>query len=471
MRKIKKIIVYVLIFYLAEFLLTIKPAKNTGNGILKPIAEASTINVKKTDKILVFAPHPDDAALSSSGIIRCALKCGAKVEVVYVTLGSHNTTTMVKDSAIHTVTPVSGILLAKERHKEALCAMNTLGIPSKDLIFLGFPDFGTLKIWTDHFGNKPYFSGMLMNDKTFLPFVYKKNVLFTAKNELFLIEKIIESYKPTIVIYPTETDLNPDHRATGLFVEAALFDLKNKINPRKFQYFMHASDWPVPLKYVPNGYLTKPKYIRNLKGDWFTYYLTLKEEEIKKEAILCNISQVKSAKNFMLSFVRKNEIFIREKEEINSFMPLWTDKEMEKLQISPFISSVYIGMDDNNFIYQITLKKGFETFTKLYVFIYPEINRENFANSPRYRIAITRGLTRKLKVSFIKNGRPVKISRENLFAKGKELTLNISINKKYFGSCTAFFSAIQLEQIDFRVSESPWWNVKITDSSLPTVRH
>jgi len=460
-RRFKKVIAYILIFYIAEFVLTIKPVKNTGNDVVNPIAEVNVINIKNSDRILIFAPHPDDAVLSSSGIIQYAIKSGAEVKIVYITTGSHNTTTMVRDSAIHTVTPISGILLAKERHREALCSAKTLGLSENTLVFLGFPDFGTLKIWTDCFENKPYFSGLLMSDKTFFPFSYKKGIEFTGKNELTLIEKIIETFKPTIVIYPPETDLNPDHRATGLFVDAALFDLRNSINPERFRYFMHAQDWPTPLKYAPHDYITKPEYIRNLNGKWFTYYLTLKEEEIKKKAILCHKSQVKSAPNFMLSFVRRNEIFLNEEEKINSFMPLWTDREMEKIRVSPSISSVYIGEDKNNVIYKITLKKGFETFTKLYVFIYPEIKTEKFYDSPKYRVVITRGLTHRLKITLIKNGKAIKVSKENLSAKGSELLLELDINKKYFENCKAFFTAIQVEQVNLRVSESPWWNVEI----------
>ncbi len=461
MKRIKKIIAYILIFYIAEFLLTAKPARNTGNDIIKPISDAETINITNTDRILIFAPHPDDAALSSSGIIRYALKCGAKVEVVYITTGSHNTTTMVKDSAVHTVTPLSGILLARERHKEAESSMKKLGLSEKNLIFLGFPDFGTLKIWADHFGSKPYFSGILINNKTFFPFVYKKGVPFTANNELTLIEEIVKSFKPTIVIYPPTTDLNPDHRATGLFVDAALFDLQKTVKPLRFLYFMHAQNWPVPLKYAPDDYLTKPRYIKNLSGEWFVYYLTFADEEKKKEAILAHKSQVKSAPDFMLAFVRRNEIFIREKDAINSYMPLWTDKEMENLKISPFISSVYIGEEKNEFVYKIELKRGFETFTKLYVFIYPEVNGKKFADTPKYRIAIARLLSHKLKVKLTENGKTIRTGEENLSVSGKDLLLEININKKYFGNCPAFFTAVQLEQADLRISESPWWNVEI----------
>ncbi len=463
MRRAIKIITYILIFYIAEFALTVKPVGRKNPDEFQTISGAAAINIEKTDRVLIFAPHPDDAALSSSGVILTALKSGAKVKVVYITTGSHNTTTMVKDSAVHTVTPVSGILLAEERHKEAVNSMKVLGLSKKDLIFLNFPDFGTLKIWDDHWGKKPYFSGMLFHDKTFFSFAYKRDVPFTAQNELLLIEKIISDFKPTIVICPPATDLNPDHRATGLFVQAALFDLKNSIKPKIFEYFMHAQDWPQPTKYAPNDYMGKPRYINNLSGQWFVRYLSQSEEEKKKEAILAHKSQVKSAPNFMLAFVRRNEIFITEKDKINSDMPLWSDREMGNLKISPFISSVYIRKIQDNIVFKIMLKRGFETFTKLYIFVYPEKSGTKFSDSPKYRVAITRLISRKLKVQLTENGKAVETSEENLSARGKNLLIEVEINRKYFGNCSAFFTAVQLEQADLRVSESPWWSVGIPE--------
>ena len=459
MRKLKKILIYILIFYIFEFALVFPfPSKEAINNNPAP-PTGETININKSDRILIISPHPDDAALSSSGIIREVVLKDAKVKVVYITCGSHNTTTMVKDSLIHTVTPLSGILLGETRHREAICAMKSLGLKEKDLIFLGFPDFGTLKIWTDHFNNKPYFSGVTIHDKTFYSFVYKKGVPFTGSNELKLLEGIIKDFKPTKIIYTPTIDLNSDHRATGLFTEAALFDLRNEINPETFQYFMHAEGWPIPEKYDPNLYISTPNYIRNLSGEWFNFFLTKKEEDNKEIAIKCHKSQVESKPDFMLSFVRKNELFFREEEKVNSYMPLWTDKEMEKLMISPFVSSVYIGESKNNIYYKIKVKRGFEKFTKLYILIYPEETGKSFLISPKYRISITRTVKNNLNVSLENNGKLVLYKKEELNANSKNLLLDVQINKKYLKGTMSFFTAVQLEQADLRVSESPWWNV------------
>ena len=191
-RKVKKIIIYILAFYLLEFVLIFPlPSKEIRTNNSLP-SKGKTIEIDKNDRILIVSPHPDDAVLSSVGIISEAISRGSKVKILYITCGSHNTTTMIKDSIVHTVTPVSGVLLGETRHREAICAMKSLGVSEKNIIFLGFPDFGTLKIWTDHFNNTPYFSGIIMHNKTFYPFAYRKDIAFTAFNEIKLMEEILK---------------------------------------------------------------------------------------------------------------------------------------------------------------------------------------------------------------------------------------------------------------------------------------
>jgi LmbE family N-acetylglucosaminyl deacetylase len=464
-RKVKKVIIYILAFYLLEFALIFPlPSKETRtNNPLPP--EGKILEIDKNDRILIVSPHPDDAALSSSGIISKAISKGAKVKILYITCGSHNTAAMIKDSIVHTVTPVSGLLLGETRYREAMCAMKSLGVSKANIVFLGFPDFGTLKIWTDHFNNTPYFSGITMHNKTFYPFVYRKDIPFTAFNEIKLIEEILKNFKPTKIVYTPTMDLNSDHRATGLFIDAAVFDLRNEIHPELYQYFMHAEGWPEPEKFELNTYISKPNFIRNLTGQWFNYFLTSDEEHKKEKAIICHKSQVKSKPDFMLSFVRKNEPFFRENEYINSKMPLWTDEEMEKLKISPFITNVYIGEKENYILYKIKLRRGFENFTKLYIFLYPEVANESFLNTTKYKVTVTRTLTKNLNVTLMDStGKTLVHKKEELSANGNNLMLNIEVNKKYVKNSAAFFSAIQLEQADLRVSESPWWNISLKRS-------
>jgi len=43
-----------------------------------------------TDRILILAPHPDDEAIGTAGVIQKALRAGAALKVVLFTNGDHN---------------------------------------------------------------------------------------------------------------------------------------------------------------------------------------------------------------------------------------------------------------------------------------------------------------------------------------------------------------------------------------------
>ncbi|MBN2830786.1 MAG: PIG-L family deacetylase, partial [Candidatus Omnitrophica bacterium] len=44
----------------------------------------------RDERVLIFAPHPDDEAIACAGVIQEALSKGAKVKIVYLTHGEHN---------------------------------------------------------------------------------------------------------------------------------------------------------------------------------------------------------------------------------------------------------------------------------------------------------------------------------------------------------------------------------------------
>jgi LmbE family N-acetylglucosaminyl deacetylase len=331
------IVVFIVIFLMLFHIGTLNNKNYLTDNLLK-FPEA-TFN--KQDRILIIAPHPDDEALANSSVIIKGKEAGATVKVVFVTFGEHNTSTLAKFLLFPS--SVTADLLAERRHKEAINAAKVLSLREKDLIFLGFPDFGTLKIWDDHFSDKPYMSGMNLHDKTFYSGVYKKGVPFTAPEELKLFEEIISSYRPTKLFYPSTLDLNPDHRATGLFTETTLFDLKEKVHPDLYTYFVHSEDWPEPVGYFPDDYLGIPSYFTNFTGNWFINLLSKSEEILKLKAVKAYFSQYWTKPKLMASFVRKNELFFKSYEYgLGSKLPLWTKEEMQKVHGLPYVEEVTV---------------------------------------------------------------------------------------------------------------------------------
>ena len=51
--------------------------------------------------------------------------------------------------------------MGEVRHHEALAAAKILGVDTNQLVFLGYPDFGTLTIWYRHWADRPSFESML----------------------------------------------------------------------------------------------------------------------------------------------------------------------------------------------------------------------------------------------------------------------------------------------------------------------
>src|SRR4051812_11892094 len=93
-----------------------------------------------TDSILVVAPHPDDESLCCGGLIYAARQAGARVSVVWVTLGDGFRWSAMVDE--HRLVPrKEGFReLAARRESEARAAAQILQLDPQSLYFLGYPD-------------------------------------------------------------------------------------------------------------------------------------------------------------------------------------------------------------------------------------------------------------------------------------------------------------------------------------------
>jgi len=49
-----------------------------------------TIPLSESDRVLFFAPHPDDEALAAAGLLQRAALVGARAQLVFVTNGDNN---------------------------------------------------------------------------------------------------------------------------------------------------------------------------------------------------------------------------------------------------------------------------------------------------------------------------------------------------------------------------------------------
>ncbi|MDO8489202.1 MAG: PIG-L family deacetylase [Candidatus Omnitrophota bacterium] len=266
---------------------------------------------KKDERILVLAPHPDDEAIACAGIIQEALKAQAKVRIVYLTSGDHNELSFIVYEKRITMRQGEFVYMGQVRQKESIKAMEFLGLSKDDLVFLGYPDYGTFEIFCKYWQVKKPFRDRLTRISS-VP--YKSNPSYGAQyyGESILgdLTNQILDYKPDRIFVSHPSDVNVDHKALYLFLQVALSDLEGKIpTPAVYPYLVHSVGWPKPRHYHPELELYPPDKFIGSEIDWLRFDLSFEELDKKYQSILFYKSQTQSAAFYLLSFARENELF------------------------------------------------------------------------------------------------------------------------------------------------------------------
>ncbi len=210
-------------------------------------------------KILFIGPHPDDETIAAGGFLFKAARQGCDIFIILISGGEKWGP---KDI----------------RLKEFYQSCKTLKIKTNNIIFLNFPD------------------------------KYSKNAANRVK--IFrAIKKFTHEITPNMIIYPSELDLDKDHKTLGQL----LLQLQTK-ETLFLSYLIHYVAFPKPYRFRPNDFLIPPlKLFKNNK--WVSFTLSPEELEKKHEAMLNYRTQlsVPGLKSLLLSFIRRNEIFIERK--------------------------------------------------------------------------------------------------------------------------------------------------------------
>ncbi|MER3473061.1 MAG: hypothetical protein C4335_03315 [Armatimonadota bacterium] len=269
------------------------------------------------DRVLVFAPHPDDEAIGCAGVIRQALEAGAQVWVVYMTNGDGFRLAAERQFRQSRPTPEQYIQLGEMRQQEARHAMNTLGLANWRVIFLGYPDRGLDALWRSNWtpwnALTSYYTATETNP-------YRDSLhpgsAYCGQNVLRDVETVLRQTVPTHVYVTHPADDHPDHSATALFVQTALAHLRarglgfaQRVVLR--HYMVHCGDWPQPQGLHPDMPLTPPATFFHIGLHWKKLTLTREQQLLKLKAIQAHASQMRMMPRFLQSFVRENELFIQ----------------------------------------------------------------------------------------------------------------------------------------------------------------
>ena len=209
------------------------------------------------ERILIFAPHPDDEALSSPGLVRRALNRGDEVKIVLFTCGDANTSAKETLEERYPEKAVDrdgdgdfdmidfGIL----RRDESLSGMRMMGLSPDDVIFMGYPDGGGGRLWRFE---EPQTSPYTHTNKVpeAYSFAYNPGSPYSRTACLADFVSIIKEFDPTIVVTPRATDTHGDHWTLCKFVSQALMQLYGDLTGYKahLSYLVHwekhQPDWP-----------------------------------------------------------------------------------------------------------------------------------------------------------------------------------------------------------------------------------
>lgn len=214
---------------------------------------------ERGQRVLVFSPHPDDETIACGGFIYDSIKNGAEVSVVLVTDGNKH---HLKDQRYEEFKKVTGIL----------------GVNESSLVFLNHPDGELSKV-----------------NQTDLEEEFQKQAV---------------NFKPDIIVFPSGKDTHADHATTGRVVSEVIRN--NGYNVVTLQYLVHADKFPQPKRLRPKMFLTPPLKLINFSSEWFKYDLNAGTENQKQKAINEYKTQleVPILRSLILSFVRKNELFV-----------------------------------------------------------------------------------------------------------------------------------------------------------------
>lgn len=290
-------------------------------GILSLLFAMSTglpfiLAERGSERIIIFAPHPDDEALSSPGLIRKALSRGDTVKVVLFTCGDANTSAMEELVARHPEMAYDrdgdgdfdmldyGIL----RRNETLSGMKLTGLSEDDLIFMGYPDGGCAKIWLSE---TPYKSPFTLKEA--VPeeygFAYNPGNPYSRSACLADFTGIIRAFDPTIVVTPRVTDTHGDHWSLAKFVTQSLAGLYSELSNYKAHlgYLIHweanQPSWPERSSEWrhPTGH---PEYV--IEVSLADYGLSIGE---KRKIINEHFSQTLTFGPYLRNFAKRTEIF------------------------------------------------------------------------------------------------------------------------------------------------------------------
>jgi LmbE family N-acetylglucosaminyl deacetylase len=272
-------------------------------------------SLSSQDRLLILSPHPDDETLGAGGLISQARHLGVAVRVVFLTNGDGSGSTQIAETVKKRRKP-SFLELAAMRQCEATAAVGELGVASKDIVWLGYPDGGTGAMWRDHWkSSAPFHSSFTRTDHSPYPNSQTTEAPYSGESALRDVKRAIEEFRPTRILTTDSIDTHPDHSAAYGYARAALEQLRLQSSTRSWAeqtlmmtFLVHHGIWPMPHGYFPDAVLAPPAAVAQLTR-WTQMPLDATALRAKKSALEQYVSQLVWTPLYLRSFLRANELF------------------------------------------------------------------------------------------------------------------------------------------------------------------
>lgn len=280
----------------------------------------------KYESMMVIVPHQDDEVLMAAGVIRSAVKRKARVEVVMVTNGDYG---------------CSDFSAGRERLCESVKGLGILGLSGEHFHILGYADTGMpaeesflthlydeqdeAKIWPSFCSEETY--GLEEKEE------YHKQVSGThgsyCRRDLKKdIKSVIKEKHCECILTTDPSDLHGDHSALYFFVCEILKELREEdgYEPDLFTGMIHSNAgddiWP---EREGSHFTCPPDFERATGRKWAeALHVPVPEEmlfsqgetNLKLRALKAYERALEpSAYDFLMSFVKEEEIFFRSAKE------------------------------------------------------------------------------------------------------------------------------------------------------------
>jgi len=213
------------------------------------------LTLRRDDRLLIIAPHPDDESIATGGLLQVALAAGAALRVVVLTDGDNNPWPQRWIEKRWRIGPADRARWGARRREEARDAMRLLGVVPADTSFFGLPDLGL----TD--------------------------VLMRADAEVSRrLDAEIAGFRPNLIVLPALSDRHPDHSAAFILVTQALA-ASGISRPRLLTFAVHG---------VPDEGGTAVE-------------LSPAQRDLKRAAIQAHASQMRLSRNRFVRYAQLRE--------------------------------------------------------------------------------------------------------------------------------------------------------------------